>query len=69
MELATFIKGDLERLYITGIPDDYFEVIWRRDILLNALMVWSLVNKAISYRQGMHEIIGTLFFVLELGIT
>ncbi len=69
MELATFIKGDLERLYVTGIEDEYFELKRRRDILLNVLLVWALRHPSISYRQGMHEICGPLVFALETGDT
>jgi hypothetical protein len=68
VELATFIRGDLERLYMTGIDDEYFQVPWRREILLNSLLVWALQHKSISYRQGMHEIIGTIFYVLEIEL-
>ena len=67
MELATFIKGDLERLYITGIDDEYFQLKWRRDVLLNVLLVWALVHPTISYRQGMHEICGPIMYLLEHG--
>jgi hypothetical protein len=67
MELVSFIKGDLERLYVTGIDDTYFEAKWRRDVLLNILLVWALQNPHISYRQGMHEIVGPVLYVIELG--
>ena len=68
MELATFIKGDLERLYITGIEDDFFQLKWRKDVLLNVLLVWALDHPLISYRQGMHEICGPIIYLLEEGL-
>lgn len=65
MEMINFIKGDLTRLYMTGIEDEYFQVPRRRDIILNVLFVWSAIHKTTSYRQGMHEIAGPILFVLE----
>jgi len=65
VELGNFIKGDLERLYVTGIEDEYFEDQRIRDILLNVLLVWALAHPHISYRQGMHEVCGPILHVLE----
>jgi hypothetical protein len=60
-----FIKGDLERLYLNGVDDDYFRDPFRRQMLLNVLLVWSARHDRTSYRQGMHEIAGTVLLVLE----
>lgn len=65
LELQNFLNGDLDRLYMNSIPDEYFQVKSRRDLLLNVLFVWSMRHKSISYRQGMHEIAGTILLVLE----
>jgi len=65
MDLINFIKGDLTRLYMTGIEDEYFEEPRRRDIILNVLFVWAAQHPTTSYRQGMHEIAGPILFVLE----
>jgi hypothetical protein len=65
MELSNFIKGDLDRLYMTGIDDEYFQSDKRRSQLLSILLIWSLQNKNISYRQGMHEIIGPILMCVE----
>jgi hypothetical protein len=64
-DLGNFIKGDLERLYVTGIDDEYFESQRIRDVLLNVLLVWALAHPRISYRQGMHEVCGPILHVLE----
>lgn len=65
VDLITFIKTDLERLYITGIPDEYFESKDRRDMLLGILVIWSFHHPVISYRQGMHEMAAYVMYVIE----
>jgi TBC1 domain family protein 5 len=65
VELINFIKGDLDRLYLSGIDDDYFQSKFHRDLLLAILFIWSQEHPAISYRQGMHEIVGTVLFVID----
>ncbi len=65
VELTDFIKGDLDRLYLSGIDDEYFQTKERRDIVLAILFVWSMQNPSISYRQGMHEIVGCCLFMVE----
>lgn len=65
VELLDFIKGDLDRLYLSGIDDDYFQTKTRRDIVLTVLFIWSMQNPAISYRQGMHEIVGCCLFIMD----
>ena len=52
IELANFIKGDLERLYLNGVDEEYFHTPERRALLLSILFIWSAINPAISYRQG-----------------
>lgn len=65
VDLINFIKTDLDRLYITGIPDEYFESPARRDMLLAILLIWSFDHPVISYRQGMHEMAGYVMFCVE----
>lgn len=65
IELSNFIQGDLNRLYMNGIDDEYFQTSHRREILLSILFLWSVRNRDISYRQGMHEIVGPILFSLE----
>lgn len=51
---------------MTGIEEDgYFQTKTRRAMLLSILFVWSLQNTSTSYRQGMHEIVGCILFVVE----
>ncbi len=66
-ELSNFIKGDLDRLYLTGIEeDDYFQSKNRRTMLLSILFLWSLQHPSTSYRQGMHELVGCVLYVVEI---
>lgn len=65
MELTDFIKGDLDRLYLTGIEDDYFQTPKRRDMVLAILFVWAQQHSIVSYRQGMHEIVGCVLYLVE----
>ncbi len=65
VDLINFIKTDLDRLYITGIPDEYFESPARRDMLLAILLIWSFDHPVISYRQGMHEMAGYVLYIIE----
>lgn len=59
------IELDLNRLYMTGIDDDYFQNKSRASVLLNVIFIWSVQNPITSYRQGMHEISATILFCLE----
>lgn len=68
LELGKFIGGDLDRLYLSGIEDEYFHRADRKKILLDILLLWSTRNKHISYRQGMHEIIAPMLYALELEL-
>ena len=53
---------------MNGVADDYFQLKWRKDLLLNVLFVWSFQNRIISYRQGMHEIVAVLLYTLEIEL-
>jgi TBC1 domain family protein 5 len=65
VELCNFIMVDLDRLYMNGIDDEYFQTKERRDLLVSTLFLWAARNPSISYRQGMHEIIGPVLFCVE----
>lgn len=65
IDLIKFIRGDLERLFIQGVPDEYFQTNNRQEILLNVLFVWSVKHNKTSYRQGMHELAAVILFVIE----
>ena len=65
IELCNFINVDLDRLYMTGIDDDYFQTPRRREIIQNVLLIWAIQNRRTSYRQGMHEIVGPVLMCLE----
>lgn len=48
-----------------GIEDEYFEENERKKRLHSVLYVWALIHPEISYRQGMHELAGAIYYVLE----
>jgi hypothetical protein len=52
IELSNFIKGDLERLFLSGVDEEFFHTSERRAMLLSILFIWSAINPTISYRQG-----------------
>jgi hypothetical protein len=66
LELMKFIEGDLDRLYLTGLEDEYFHNKPKRDLLLAILVVWSAEHSVTSYRQGMHEVLGVIVHVLDI---
>jgi hypothetical protein len=65
IELITFIKGDLDRLFLSGVDDDFFQTKFHRDLLLANLFIWSSQHPEVSYRQGMHELVGIVLFVVD----
>lgn len=66
IEVMNIIKTDLDRLYLTGIEDDFFHTEQRRSLLLAVLTIWSEQHPVISYRQGMHEIAGYILYCVHL---
>ena len=52
-------------IVLTGIDDTFFQSTERRNILLSILSVWSIQHPEVSYRQGMHEILGTILLCIE----
>ena len=69
MEALKLINADLDRLYLTGVDDEYFQEARRKKMLRNILLIWSARHEHISYRQGMHEIAGIILLVVELEST
>lgn len=61
------IKIDVDRLYLNGIPDEYFQESERRkSSIIVVLLLWAMNHPSIGYRQGMHEIAGTIVYVLDI---
>jgi Rab-GTPase-TBC domain len=52
VEKVKSIELDLNRLYINGIEEEYFQTKRRNRILQSVLLIWSVQNPIISYRQG-----------------
>lgn len=69
LELMKFIEGDLDRLYMTGLEDEYFHNKTKRDLLLAILVIWSAEHPMTSYRQGMHEVLGAIVYVMDMEQT
>ena len=66
LDLIKFIQGDLDRLYVDGVDDDFFQDSARKEMILNILFVWAVQHKeAGAYRQGMHELVAFILFVME----
>ena len=65
--LMSEIKIDLPRLYINGLPPDTFvESPTRLDALCNILFLYcDGISADVSYRQGMHEVAGVVYHVME----
>lgn len=60
-ELQQDIKQDIVRLH----PGDrFFECERVRKSLTNVLLTWSQIHSDLGYRQGMHEILGNVYFVV-----
>jgi hypothetical protein len=63
-ELRKEIKKDLERLYPTGC-DEFFIQPEINAVMMNILFVWSRMHEDTSYRQGMHELLAPIIFLLD----
>jgi len=69
VDLTIVITKDLDRLFITGIDETYFQTKERRNMLLSILLIWSYQHPVNNYRQGMHEIVGYILFCVELEVS
>ena len=65
IELINFIKGDLDRLFVSGVDDEYFQSKFHRELLLAILFIWSAQHPEVSYRQGMHELVGITMHTVD----
>ena len=64
MELLDEIEKDLNRLYPNGCGDMFCEASMR-SMLKDMLFVWCKAHPETSYRQGMHELIAPIVYVLH----
>eukprot|EP00250_Pteridium_aquilinum_P008807 c18221_g2_i1 orf=591-3143(-) len=66
-ELEKSIENDLTRLY----PEhgSFFQGLACQSMLRRILLVWALSHSQYGYRQGMHEVLAPLVYVLHLDVT
>ncbi len=56
------INQDIERCY----PEiEFFSAKTRRDAMLRILFIYAKQTPKVSYRQGMHELLAVLLYVME----
>ncbi|KAI9357289.1 rab-GTPase-TBC domain-containing protein, partial [Zopfochytrium polystomum] len=61
-ELQKVIRQDVERT----MPDQsFFREPSIQELMTNILFIWSKVNPDVSYRQGMHELLAPVVFVVN----
>ncbi|XP_047977313.1 TBC1 domain family member 5 homolog A-like [Salvia hispanica] len=65
-ELERMLDQDLTRLYPER--DSYFQTSVCQGILRRILLLWCLRNPEYGYRQGMHEILAPLLYVLHVDV-
>ncbi|KAI0511074.1 hypothetical protein KFK09_011696 [Dendrobium nobile] len=65
-ELEKMLEQDLSRLY----PEDdhYFQTLACQAMLRRILLVWCLRHPECGYRQGMHELLAPLVYVLHVDL-
>ncbi|KAL3686209.1 hypothetical protein R1sor_004231 [Riccia sorocarpa] len=65
-ELEKTIDKDLTRLY----PEHgvFFQSTPCQQMMRRILLVWSLIHPQFSYRQGMHELLAPLLYVLHVDV-
>lgn len=61
-ELCTVIKQDVVRTF-PGI--EFFRKQNIQDIMINILFCYARVNPEMCYRQGMHEILAPILFIIH----
>lgn len=61
-ELCTVIRQDVVRTF-PGV--EFFRKPRIQDIMTNILFCYARVNPEMCYRQGMHEILAPIIFVME----
>jgi hypothetical protein len=61
-KLKKMIIQDIDRTY----PEyTYFKQQWVKDMMLDILFIYSKENPEISYRQGMHELLAPVIYMLD----
>ncbi|XP_074576322.1 uncharacterized protein LOC141832850 [Curcuma longa] len=65
-ELEKTVEQDLSRLYPE--LDDYFHTPLFQAMLRRILLLWCLQHPEYGYRQGMHELLAPLLYVLHVDI-
>nr|KYP62282.1 TBC1 domain family member 5 [Cajanus cajan] len=65
-ELERMVDQDLSRLY----PEhgSYFQTLGCQSMLRRILLLWCLRHPEFSYRQGMHELLAPLLYVLQVDL-
>ncbi|KAL0346895.1 UNVERIFIED_CONTAM: TBC1 domain family member 5 [Sesamum calycinum] len=65
-ELERMVDQDLTRLY----PErgSYFQTSGCQSMLRRILLLWCLKNPEYGYRQGMHELLAPLLYVLQVDV-
>ncbi|KAF7806659.1 Ypt/Rab-GAP domain of gyp1p superfamily protein [Senna tora] len=65
-ELERMVDQDLSRLYPEH--DTYFQTPGCQGILRRILLLWCLRHPESGYRQGMHELLAPLLYVLQIDV-
>ncbi|GFP84365.1 tbc1 domain family member 5 [Phtheirospermum japonicum] len=65
-ELERMVDQDLTRLYPER--DDYFQTSVCQGMLRRILLLWCLRHPEYGYRQGMHELLAPLLYVLHVDV-
>uniref|UniRef100_A0A6B2L1V4 Rab-GAP TBC domain-containing protein n=1 Tax=Arcella intermedia TaxID=1963864 RepID=A0A6B2L1V4_9EUKA len=61
-QLRKTISQDVERTY----PEyDYFQQNWVKEMMMGILFVYSKENSELSYKQGMHELLAPIIYMLD----
>ncbi|KAG9449237.1 hypothetical protein H6P81_009202 [Aristolochia fimbriata] len=65
-ELEKMVDQDLSRLYPER--ESYFQTMTCQAILRRILLLWCLRHPEFGYRQGMHELLAPLLYVLHIDV-
>ncbi|KAK6944603.1 Rab-GTPase-TBC domain [Dillenia turbinata] len=65
-ELEKMVDQDLSRLYPEH--ESYFQTLGCQGMLRRLLLLWCLRHPEYGYRQGMHELLAPLLYVLQVDI-
>ncbi|XP_059634592.1 uncharacterized protein LOC132276955 isoform X2 [Cornus florida] len=65
-ELEKMVDQDLSRLYPE--PESYFQTSGCQCMLRRILLLWCLRHSEYGYRQGMHELLAPLLYVLHVDV-